>query len=54
MRKVFHMSFKKFSSAQDAASQNKTDSKPKEVPAIVKPTGGNDKAPAEGASAPKS
>jgi hypothetical protein len=48
-----YMSFKKFSSAQDAPSKDKPDDKSKDAPAVDQPAAQPDKTPAEAAPAPK-
>jgi len=48
------MSFKEWSSAQDASSSDKPDDKSKAAPAVDKPATQPDKTPAEVAPAPKS
>ncbi len=48
------MSFKKWSSAQDASSNDKSDDKSKAAPAVNKPATQPGKAPAEVTPTPKS
>ena len=48
------MSFKEFSSAQDATNKANPDNKAGSAPAVKKPAASPDKAPAEGAPAAKS
>lgn len=48
------MSYKKFSSAQDTSSDNKSEDKSKDAPAADQPNKESDKAPAEVMPEPKS
>jgi hypothetical protein len=48
------MSFKKWSSAQDAPSKDSPDDKSKDAPAVGQPPAQPEKTPAEVAPAPKS
>lgn len=48
------MSFKDFSSAQNAPAKDKADDKSRGAPAADQPAAQPDKAPAEGAPTPKS
>ena len=52
-RKAFRMSFKKFSSAQDAPNKDGSDNKSKPAPATDRPTAQPENAPAEVAPASK-